>query len=205
MPSSTLLIREDFKTVIDQEVSGRSQSRKLQRLHRRVLEALEVLLRENGSFSTIQLEHDVPRRQNVVCDNLCGNLVSMAAFQDWKGCVHELKSIPRQDDGSSGASLSKLFERCTGESSSYIKYSIRPALYAQIASHRQKNWKTTRLSGKLGDQLAVESKLLSPAKPKEALAVGVGHQIRALKALGLGKKAMALERKYRVLLKTSNC
>jgi hypothetical protein len=105
------------------------------------------------------------------------------------------------DGGPPEELLSKLLGGCTAELSSYIKYSIRPALYAHIATLAEE-WEDYETLRRVGEQLALESRLLSPTKPKEALAVGARYQIRAMKSSGLDKKALALERKYRVFLKT---
>ena len=87
-----LIIQGDCKTVIDQ-LSGRSLPRKLRESHQAAQERINLLLQREVIIQTKYKDHDVnkefaigikdvqfhhiPRQQNVLCDAICGMLMTL--------------------------------------------------------------------------------------------------------------------------------
>ena len=229
-----LIIQGDCKTVIDQ-LSGRALPRKLRPLHQKVMEKIAKLQpqtdknknkkKKNSSimFDEIRYQH-IPRSQNLVCDNICSNLMIAIANAAYQNCWLELDHVLRLDDENnndnktslrSSAVLSDIWARYLGGtsssssssssssagSSSIIKYSIRPPLYLKFANLARATNDFSMLVG-IGESLASESKYHATKSASSAYfqRLGICFQIEAWRGLGQEKKAMALERKHRVIL-----
>ena len=201
-----LWIQGDCKAVID-SINGKSQPRKLRHLHQRVQDFMEVLLYDQKLFSTIHVKH-IPRSQNSVTDNLCGNHMTMASSEEWNNILNDLEKLKNcsnnnvyKPDQKHQNKVSQIFNRCIAETS-YIRYSYRPILHSKIAllAKELKDYGTLL---RIGEQLVEESRLLThPIQDHKGIVkIGVQYQLDAMKHLkGFNKKATALERKHRVLL-----
>jgi ribonuclease HI len=230
--SSVLLIQGDCKTVIDQ-LSGKSLSRKLQGLYQQAKDLLDPL--EEEFFDRIEFEH-IPRSENSVCDNVCANLITAVASSEWKSCWNELETLlnvahpsaakqlvvlessgtkTKRKQNKKNTPLSDILTRYLGPNTrSRIKYSIRPALYNKFASIAKEIGDFETLI-QVGELLAATSQLCSAPSNNTnksnnnkyfLMARGVGHQMDGWRGLGMEKKALALQRKHRVLLQnTSIC
>jgi ribonuclease HI len=183
-----LIIQGDCKTVIDQ-LSGTSISRKLQTKHKQA----ELHLNEiSRNFDKIVFQH-IPRNQNSICDNLCANTITAAASSSWKSCLTELENMDRP--------LMDIFVRYCKSNSSWIRNSIRPALYSKLFQIAQEQHEYNAMVV-IGELLFTESQQYSKDKSSILKAQGIKYQLSGLRGLGQERKASALERKYRILLKS---
>ena len=99
-----------------------------------------------------------------------------------------------------GTSSSSSSSSSSAGSSSIIKYSIRPPLYLKFANLARATNDFSMLVG-IGESLASESKYHATKSASSAFQRhGILFQIEAWRGLGQEKKAMALERKHRVIL-----
>jgi ribonuclease HI len=173
-----LRIQGDCKTVLDQ-LSGKSTSRKLQHLHTKS----QSLLQQLALFEEVEYQH-IPRTANVLSDNLCGNLMTVASNTIIQQCLWDIerKEVP----------LLETLRKHIGS----IKYSIRPLLYEHFWNEalNRKEYFTMVEIGKL---LVIES---SRTKGEKYILKGVVYQLQGLRGMGHEHEAAALERKHRVLL-----
>eukprot|EP00980_Cylindrotheca_fusiformis_P023607 scaffold10671_cov131-Cylindrotheca_fusiformis.AAC.5 len=183
-----LLVQGDCKTVIDQ-LLGTSVPRKLQSQHMKAMDYIDEI---GQHFAKIEFQH-IPRNENSICDNLCANTMVAAASSCWNSCLADIEN--------SEDLLIDIVARYCQSNSSWIRYSIRPPLYSklfQIAQARD-DYKTMVAVGEL---LFAEARRYRNQNNSAALmARGVLYQICGMHGLGLERKASALERKHRILLR----
>lgn len=183
-----LIVQGDCKTVIDQ-LSGKSHSRKLQIQHKQA----QLYLQDIGqNFNSIEYQY-IPRNLNSICDNLCANTITAAASCCWNSCLTEIENMENPI-------LDIVTRNCLLQSS-WVRYSIRPLLHAKMfqAAQKQQDYEAMII---IGDLLFTESQKYSKVQKSAIKAHGVLYQLIGMRGLGQERKASALERKHRMLLKS---
>ena len=189
-----LIIQGDCKTVIDQ-LSGKSLSRKL----REKYEIAEFQIEQLGEFfDKIEFRH-IPRSANLVCGNLCSNLMVAAIYLCWTRSIIELEEVYNRHTSNDNEAQPLLLERLDDHlQSRWIRYSVRPPLYERCFLLANEHHDYTSMI-QVGERLADESQYFR-SKFSFWKARGILFQIQGLHGLGQERKAQAMERKHRVLL-----
>ncbi|KAL3937602.1 MAG: hypothetical protein SGBAC_007327 [Bacillariaceae sp.] len=191
-----LVIQGDCKTVIDQ-LAGKSMSRKLQKQHDR---AMKILNECSRYFDTIDFEH-IPRKDNFLSDRLCSNTMLAVESFHYRRCCSELDDALLDSDKQSPQKSS--FQRYISSNTSLIRNSLRPFLLSKMLklAEEQKDYQTMI---KIGEYSFMDSKHFTTVPEEETLwrANGVSNQVNGLRGMRKEKKATALERRYRILLKS---
>lgn len=192
-----LVIQGDCKTVIDQ-LAGKSMSRKLQKKHDQAMKFLNECSR---NFYTIDFEH-IPRKQNFLSDSLCSNTMLAVESFHYQRCCSELDGALFDSDKQSPQKSS--FQRYINSNTSLIRNSLRPFLLSKMLklAEEQKDYQTMI---KIGEYCFMDAKQFTTVPEEEKLwrANGVSNQVNGLRGMRKEKKATALERRHRILLKSN--
>ena len=218
---TTILIRGDCKTVIDQ-MRESSRPRKLESEYNRAQELLQELFRccqqeqQQLPYPSIDIDYQlVPREQNTLCDGLCEQIRSKLLEPTAYGAVRD--AILRRDDTVSWTGIKDW---------GLIPYSKRPALYQLLAQttlqqnkdeDKDEDTANYSLLLQLGEHMEEEGKLMLVSQQnmpsaefgKRLQAQGVMYQLHSLNKMATTmvksqkkyqKLALAKERKNRFLL-----
>jgi hypothetical protein len=204
----TLMIQGDCKTVIDQ-LSGKAVPRKLEARLNKARNLLCQLLSRGGSI--ILAYNLVPRCENCVCDSLCSNLMNIVACKAWNDCLDDVAKVrrrdsvgaSRKDDSFTDTPLSSILTSHLDPVNSVIKYSLRVPLYdklATIARNCEDFDSLTTIGEWMEDD--VERWRSQESASKAGKKRSIAYQVRGWRGLGNSKKAVFLERKHRIPLRS---
>eukprot|EP00533_Pseudo-nitzschia_delicatissima_P007073 CAMPEP_0116082428 /NCGR_PEP_ID=MMETSP0327-20121206/2729_1 /TAXON_ID=44447 /ORGANISM="Pseudo-nitzschia delicatissima, Strain B596" /LENGTH=402 /DNA_ID=CAMNT_0003573237 /DNA_START=92 /DNA_END=1297 /DNA_ORIENTATION=+ len=208
-PKIILSIKGDCKTVIDQ-LTGRSNPRKLEGLHRRAQDLVQELQQIDHRFQIeFEISH-IPRSQNLISDGLCNNLMSIVDATSWMHSLNQLEkaanqtTLEQQQQQQQSLSLSTVFESAVRTT----KVSLRPVLY-EMAANLAFDTNNYALLIQIGEQMVEEESSLQGSGKSNSMGmsirkIGVVYQFIGWERLKNAKKIKFLQRKYRVLLKDYN-
>ena len=195
-----LTIKGDCKTVIDQ-LTGKSNPRKLEDLHRRAQDLLQELQQIDHQFQ-LEISH-IPRNENLISDGLCNNLMSILDATSWMNSLNQLEKAANQTtlkQQQQSLSLSTVFESAVQTT----KVSLRPVFY-EIAANLAFETNNYALLIHIGEQMVEEESSLQGHDESNSTGMsirktGVVCQLIGWERLKNVKKIKFLQRKYRLLL-----
>ena len=232
---AVLIIQGDCKTVIEQ-LSGRSLSRKLRECYEVAQERINRLqqdreAKQRGNVDSrrstfrirqVQFQH-IPRKQNIVCDAICGLLMfhicRNAERSLRQGIAYQMQylqhkeSVPREKNPNT-VSVKTLLDHYFSAKCSRIRYSARPGLYRSLSllALKRKEWNSLY---EIGTVMVEEAKVIwAPNKKLQngnqlkdeqemMLKLGIQCQLVGLEGLEQRKEAASFRHKNRFLLQSS--
>ncbi|CAJ1942832.1 unnamed protein product [Cylindrotheca closterium] len=195
-----LIIQGDCKAVIDQ-LSGKSISWKLQKEHD---QAMKFLNDFSHYFDSIDFDH-IPRKENVLSDSLCSNTMLAVESFHYQRCCMVLDGALLLGNEKHQSHHVSSFQRYINSDTSLIRNSLRPFLLSRMLKLAEEHNDYQSML-QIGEYVFTEAKQFTIEKDKEAVwkSTGVANQVNGLRGMGRKKKAAALERKHRILLKSHN-
>jgi len=186
---NSLLIIGDCKAVIDQ-INGKSIPRKMGTMHER---SVDIMTQLGNKFDMVEARH-IPRTENILCDSLCADLMTVIEWQEYNDCQTELWMC---HDEPSKTSAGDVYTRyLKDENKCHIPYSKRPSLYQSMVSLSRTMDEFDTLV-EVGERRLKESALTGN---KDMAREAIQNQIDGWKGLGDTKKVEFLSRKHRYLL-----
>ena len=210
----SVTVSGDCKTVIDQ-ISKKSNARKLERFYLRALEEVNALSNQRSPIRKLQFRH-TPRSNNVICDMLSASIILHDQKKVFGAVCSEL--LMAEDPSCISMDLTDTLNKWFQHQESLVPLTRRPPLYRFMAEIEIKKKNYLGLL-EIGNRYEADVRTLESnwLKAKQHHGIGtdtlgasthtaskaeaISYQIFSLYALGRNRPALRLQAKNRVLLK----